>query len=223
MQIPPSIDLTQFHDQNGNFTLEGKEGLMRYADTYFEELHSMRSAVSAGICMLKARVNEKLQERRTKAAEAIIALEASEEYSETAEYDYELNCFSTAVKIYQMERGGKENTIFDRIEYIEDFREIFDQLTFYFRRMQLRLAKPICMEGLTYIRKRKLSVFAVAQILLDCNLGGKEQIADTLADLYAEQGCKKEALFIVSLMIEQGREEYKPLLEAKRQKIMEML
>ncbi|HOO78785.1 MAG TPA: hypothetical protein PLZ77_03910 [Lachnospiraceae bacterium] len=223
MRIPGNIDIIEYCDENGAFTEEGGVKLSNSCDAYFSAMGEFRPGVQAGVCSLKGRINERLQERRGPAYESIVALVNSEEYSKIAEYDYELECFPTAVKIYQMERGGTGITFFDQIEYIDNFQKIYQQMIFYFRRIQLNLAKPIQQECMTYLRKNKFSVFMVAQILIDCEIGNKDDVAIRLARLYMEQGSPKEALFLVSVMMEQYETINPVALNACREEIMESL
>lgn len=219
MYIYSHLDKSQF-EENGEFTSESCRKFREYTDIYFRGLQEMKPAVFAGICSLKGKINEKLQEHRQFAYNSIVALVNSEEYNRIAQYDYELLCFHTATKIYLLERGNTSN-LFDYIDDVDGFQEIFQQMIFYFRRIQLRWAKPLQVECLTYARQKNISVYGVAQILLDCRLGGKAQIAMSLSDLYAEQGFYNEALFILAVMAEQSNEENREELEEKKNRLIE--
>lgn len=221
MNIESVVDIEKLRQEKGNVSDEVL--LEEYCEAFFQERKELRPMISAGVCSLKGRINEKLQERREVAYDTIVALTATEEYRKLADTDDELKAFTTAATIYQLERGGKMPLIFDQIEYIDDYYRIHQQILFYFRRMQLRLAKPLLMECLTFVRMHKLSVFAVVQILLDCNTGEKEKVAMTLADLFREQGSVKEALFVISVMSENCSVDFKDSLENKKKEILESL
>ena len=221
MRIAPDIDLSQFYDEDGNFTAESSLRLNEFADGYFSALKENKPRINASVCILKGRINEKLQERRIGAYEAVVSIVNSEDYEEIQKYDLELHYFPTAVKIYQMERGGKEGNIFEQIEYIDDFKVIFCKLLFYFRRIQLKMSKQSTMECMKYIRAKKLSVFTVAQVLLDCDLGQKKDIFSVLSDFYLEQGGNKEALFLLNMAIENVQGEAPDILIKKRDDIKE--
>lgn len=218
MKIASSIDYSQF-EENGVFTENSKRLLMEYANGYFESMEEIRPMISAGICGLKGRINEKLQEHSPKAYEAIAGFIASDEYQQVAPYDYELKCFATAVKIYEIEKL-QDTCIYDQIEYSEHFLDIYYQLLFWFRRIQLKLAKPIQLDGMRFIRERGISVYAVVQVLLDCELGGKEMIALSLADLFLEQNRRAEAIYILSVVGDYSRVEWKPLFEQRKEELL---
>lgn len=214
MKIAASIDQRQF-EENGRFTETSKQLFLSYANDYFAAMEEIKPCIHAGICGTKGRINEKLQEHSAKAYEAIITISNSEEYQKVAIYDYELKCFQTAVRIYQKE-VSHENCIFDCLEYTEHFQEIYLKMLMYFRRIQLKLAKPLQLEGMRYIREKNLSIYAVVQMLLDCEIGGKEEIAITLAEYYREQNMVNEAIFLLSIIAENGRPEWQERLSQKK-------
>ena len=220
MNIPTLLDLSQYYI-DGEPKENGDARLRAYADNYYSELNENKGRINASICILKGRINEKLQQRRTAAYESIIGMTNSPEYEEAMTYDTELMYFRSAVKIYQIERGGKDTTILQNIEYMDDFVSIYFQLVFYLRRIQLKMSKPVLMEMMTYVRSKKISVIAVVQVLWDSHIGNKEIVAADLAELYREQGLYKEALFVVSMALENGREEFKEILLERKNSIME--
>lgn len=222
MKLSPSIDLSQFNDSNGEFTEESRQRLRAYADGYYESLADKKPFINVCICMLKGQINQKLEEDRVPAYKAIEKVLASEEYENTKEYDLELKRFEAATRIYYLESNlGKKVTIYDQIKYVDDFERIYRQLTFYFRRIQLCMSKPVQLEIMKYIRGMQLSVVAVVEILFDSDLGGKEKIASKLAEFYIEQGSNKEALYILGVAKDHCRSEYRYDLEMQRRKIVE--
>ena len=96
-------------------------------------------------------------------------------------------------------------------------------MIYYFRRIQLHLAKPLQKECMTYIKTKKLSVYAVIQILLDCGIGNKEEIVMTLAEFYMEYQMCKEALFLLGVMIDQGDAFYREQLTKQRDQYLERI
>lgn len=224
MLIPPSLDIGSFCEENKPVDVQTIQRRDAYVDSIFASNAENKPMMQTGICALKGKINEKLQERDMNAYEAIMPMvELTEGYDTLAGYDYELSCFQTAVKIYRMERADREPKIFDAIEYIDDFQVIFQQMIYYFRRIQLRFDKLLQDECMTYIINKRLSVYAVLQMLLDCKIGNKEEIAMVLADLYAERSMHKEAVFLLLIMIEQGEVSYKEILTQKRKNLMEKI
>lgn len=222
MKIKPDIDLSQFYDENGEFTKDSERRFAEYVDGYYTALVDNKPRINAAVCILKGRINEKLSEKRQPAFDAVVGLVNSEEYDEIQIYDLELHYFPTAIRIYQLERGFKSGgTILDQIGYIDDFKKLYTELLFYFRRIQMGMNKAAQMECLAFIRANKLSVFAVAEIALDCDLGEKEVIMAGLAEFYDEQGGTKEALYLLNMALEHGRPEYKEYLESRRDIMME--
>lgn len=214
LKIAASIDQRQF-EENGQFTENSKQMFQNYANDYFAAMEEIKPSIHAGICGIKGRINEKLQEHSVKAYDAILTICNTEEYHKVALYDYELKCFQTAVRIYQKELNH-DNCIFDGLEYTEHFQEIYQQMVMYFRRIQLRLAKPLQLEGMRYIREKNLSIYAVVQLLLDCEIGSKEEIAINLSEYYFEQNMVNEAVFLLSVVAENGRPEWQERLSQKK-------
>ncbi|MCQ2542128.1 MAG: hypothetical protein MJ112_07525 [Lachnospiraceae bacterium] len=222
MKIKPDIDLSQFNDANGEFTEESKQKLRAYADGYYESLAGKKSAINICVCMLKGQVNQKLEDDRMPSYKAIEKFFATEEFEVAKDYDLELKRFEVATKIFDLEMSlGVDMNIYEQVQYVDDFEKVYRQLTFYFRRIQLSMSKPVQKEILTYIRGKKLSVITVVEILFDCDLGSKERIASKLADLYIEQGMTKQALYILGVAKEHCRSEYRYDLEMQRRKIAE--
>ncbi|MCQ2520763.1 MAG: hypothetical protein MJ105_00155 [Lachnospiraceae bacterium] len=199
MVIASHVDLEQFKE-NGQWTDISNQKLRSYADSYFSAMAEVRPALFAGICAMKGRINEKISERSRAAYEEIIKLVRGEEYENLAQYDYELKVFTTAVKIYETEKMA-DACIFDSIEFTEHFETIYRKMNFYFRRMQLGLAKPLQEEAMGYIAEKKISVYAVEQLVLDSTVGEKDRIFEVLATLYAERLGYKEALYLVNLIL----------------------
>lgn len=220
MRIPAVLGIESFCEKDQEADAQAEARMAAYVDNIFDSSAENRPVIQTGICAIKGKLNEKLQEKSVNAYEAAVAMTGLEEYEKLAGYDYELACFRSAVKIYRMECDNHGNTIIDSIEYIDDFQVIFQQMVYYFRRIQLRLAKPLQKECMTYIRTKKLSVYAVIQILLDCGIGNKEDITMVLADFYAEYNMYKEALFLLAVMIEQGDVSYRESLTNKRDEFL---
>lgn len=216
MRIPAVLGIESFCEKDKAADEQAEARMNAYVDNIFETSAENKPVIQTGVCAIKGKINEKLQEKSENAYAAAVAMTDLEEYEKLAGYDYELSCFRTAVKIYRMESDNHGNTILDSIEYIDDFLVIFQQMVYYFRRIQLGLAKPLQKECMTYIRTKKLSVYAVIQILLDCGVGNKEEIVMVLAEFYAEYNMYKEALFLLAVMIEQGDASYKEILTNKR-------
>lgn len=223
MLIPGVLDIRCFCEENKEVDAEAARHMSAYVDNIFAASAENKPMIQTGICALKGKINEKLQEKSVNAYEAVVAMAGLEEYVKLEGYDYELSCFQTAVKIYRLESDNQGNTIFDHIEYIDDFQVIFQQMVFYFRRIQLRLAKPLQKEIMTYIKTKKLSVYAVIQILLDSVMGNEEDIVMALADFYAEYNMYKEAIFLLAVMIDQGDDAYKETLTKKHNQYLEKI
>lgn len=222
MKLPPSIDLSQFYDANGEFTEESRQRLRAYADGYYESIADKKPFINVCVCMLKGQINQRLEEDRVPAYKAIEKVISTEEFDNTKDYDLELKRFEAATRIYDLEVNlGKKITLYDQIKYVDDFEKIYRQLTFYFRRIQLCMSKPVQFEIMKYIRGIQLSVVAVVEVLFDSDLGGKERIASKLAEFYIEQGSPKEALYILGVAKDHCRSEYRYELEMQRRKIVE--
>ncbi len=215
MIIEPSVDISIYCDLGGHFTEAGAKAMHGEAQRSMEAIEQMRPVVNTTVCVLKGRINEKLQEKTRDAYEAIVKFVESEEYRSIISYDYEMQVFQSASMIYQMERNS-ERTIFDQIKYTDEFLGIFMQVYFYLRRIQLNLAKPVQLEGIQYLRTRGFSIYLLAQILVDCPVGNKDQVVLRLADFYSEMGQKEDAIFLLDVMEARTEgEEREKLLEKK--------
>ena len=202
MQLTPTVDLREYYDAQGVITPADRERLMAVSDAWFEELGEIRRSVSAGVCSYKGRINEKLQERTAEAYEDIVEYIGEESYASTARYDDALMTFSCTSTIYRLEEGGVEKCIYDQIEYIDDFLDLYAEVGFLFRRIIQKLPYD---EGLNYIGEKGLSVFALEQMLQDMPIGGKDKIADCLASYYDNIGKQKEAEYLRRVMeVEHG-------------------
>ena len=128
MVYKAKIDTAYYCDLNGRYTPDGIARLRRDTENAFTELAEMRPSVTAGVCVYKGRINEKLQERSREAYNDIVAVIGESAYSGTARYDEELTRFACTASIYRLEEGAVEKTIYDHIQYIDDFMEIYNLL-----------------------------------------------------------------------------------------------
>ncbi len=167
------------------------------ADAYLEQLAEAKRSITAGIVIYKGRINEKLQERTPEGYDAVAAIVNEPQYDRVAQYDQELTTFKSTGLIYQMEAGTEPVTIYDRIEYIDSYRMIYEQMMFFLRRMQFGLNYSDCM---MWLNEWGLTVHFVIQLLLESELSEKGKVAGILADLYENDGQKKEAIYLLNLM-----------------------
>ena len=73
MVYKAKIDTAYYCDINGHYTPDGIARLRSETDRSFEEMAEMRPAVTAGVCVYKGRINEKLQERSREAYNDIVS------------------------------------------------------------------------------------------------------------------------------------------------------
>ena len=163
------------------------------ADTFFEELAEIKPAASAGICVYKGKINEKLQERRPRAYQDILTFLDEPAYAKAAQYDEDLTRFAVTGSIYRMEEGSVGRTIYDCIEYTEDFLEIWDEVWFLFLRILRGMPHEDC---LGFVEKKGISVFALQQLLQEMPFERKDGIAISLAAYYRSMGRDKEADYL---------------------------
>ena len=186
------------------------------ADEYLEQLSAARRSVTAGIVIYKGRINEKLQERTPEGYDAVASIVNEPQYDQIAQYDQELTAFKSTGSIYRMEAGNEQTTIYDLIEYIEDYRMIYEQMMFFLRRMQFGLDYSDCM---VWLREWGLTVHFVLELLWESELGEKGRVARILAGMYDAAGRRKEAIYLLSVMKEHCREEEKEQLDAMLEKL----
>ena len=177
------------------------------ADAYLEQLAEAKRSITAGIVIYKGRINEKLQERSQEGYDAVAAIVNEPQYDRVAQYDQELTIFKSTGAIYQMEAGTEPLTIYDHIEYMDEYRRIHEQMMFFLRRMQFGLDYSDCM---MWLDQWGLSVHFVVQLLLESDLGEKGRIALILADMYERAGKKKEAVYLLNMIKEHCLEEEEP-------------
>ncbi len=188
------------------------------ADEYLEQLSAARRSVTAGIVIYKGRINEKLQERTPEGYDAVASIVNEPQYDQIAQYDQELTAFKSTGSIYRMEAGNEQTTIYDLIEYIEDYRMIYEQMMFFLRRMQFGLDYSDCM---VWLREWGLTVHFVLELLWESELGEKGRVARILAGMYDAAGRRKEAIYLLSVTKEHCREEEIEQLDAMLEKLRE--
>ena len=200
MKIKSSLEIGKLNSEQKVESVDDK--LRDYADKYYGDIQNSKSMMNTVVCILKGRINEKLEERGERAYSVIEKIVATEEYEKTKTFDVELLNFSTAVRIYQIEKGN-DRVIFDSIRYIDDFTNVYFRMKFYFYRIQMKFDKSQIRECMDFIEEKKLSVYAVIQMLNDGRIGNKDYVLYTLANLYEERKLLKEALLLANLAIEQ--------------------
>ncbi|MBO6208337.1 MAG: hypothetical protein J6O73_15590 [Lachnospiraceae bacterium] len=188
------------------------------ADAYLEQLAEAKRSITAGIVIYKGRINEKLQERTPEGYNALTSIINEPQYDRISQYDAELAAFKTSGSIYQMEAGTEPVTIYDSIEYLDDYTVVYEQMMFFLRRMQFGLDYS---DYMIWLQEWCLTVHFVVQMLQESELGEKGRIAVILADLYEENGQRKEAVYLLNMMMEQCREEEKALLTERLEKLQE--
>ncbi|MCR5249134.1 MAG: hypothetical protein K6E50_00855 [Lachnospiraceae bacterium] len=193
MLFEPKKDWKAYCDESGAFTPNGLRRIRRESNTFFAELAELRPSVTAGVCVYKGKINEKLQERSPEAYRDILGFLGEPTYAKTASYDEDLTCFYHTAAIYRMEEGSVEKTIYDCIEYTEDFLEIYSKVWFLFCRILRGLPSDDCMEEL---EKQGVSVFVLQQLLQEMTLLHKDSIAVFLAAYYRSLGRGKEADYL---------------------------
>lgn len=213
MRLASSVNLSDFKE-NGVFTEESYARYHQYTEDYFALMQEVKPKMQAGICSIKGRINERIQGHNAKAYDKVLDLVESAEYERVCIYDSELMDFKTATKIYQAEENYND-CIFTRIEYIEHFQEIYKQMKYFYRRIQLQLPLPLQEEIMDYIEMKQLSIYAVLYMLVDSGLGGKETITLRLADFYLERQETSKASFLLSAMEELARPEWKEIISEK--------
>lgn len=216
MRIPAVLNVKDFSGENGIVDEKAYEKLNAYVDDVFRNIADNKRVIQTGICAIKGKINEKLQERQRGAYQIVLSVADSMEYRNLQTYDYELDCFQTAVRIYQAEKDVFETTIFDTIEYLDDFQYIYRQMLFFFRRMQMDFPEALQRETMQYIKSKGLSLYAVEEIFYSCKVGKQGKVALALAELYVADGQVKEAIFILSHMLERGQSQYTDRLIEKR-------
>ena len=195
MIIPAQIDESTIGDIN------------KYVEESYDALKEAKPVIVALSCSLKGRINEKLQERTRSAYEEIMNLVSSKDYDKVIAYDSELSYFRKAADIYQLERGN-EYTIFDGMEYVEDFSKIYRRICQFLRRIQLDVGDSLCKEIIPYINEHSISVLALSQILLTSDVGHKDKVAITLATYYQHECRFAEALYLIGNIEDNCREEF---------------
>ena len=99
----------------------------------------------------------------------------------------------TGKEVQDVITGVIEKTIYDHIEYIDDYMDIYREMFYLFKRILYGLPHE---EGLAYIEEKDISVFAVEQMLRDMPVGGKGDIAASLAGFFRSIGKVKEAEYL---------------------------
>ncbi len=182
MLIEAKIDLSKYVDKDGRYTEAGRKALLDETAVFFEEYKEEKKFLNVGSCIVKGKINEKLQERSKLAYETVISL-VEEEYSKSiAPRDEELKFFSLTPAIYRLEAANLPVTIYDKIDYVDDFEKIYTRVRFFFRRLQLGYSDPA---GIKFIREQSLSVYLLGDLLKEMNIGKKNLVAEKISGLYS--------------------------------------
>ncbi|MCR4585395.1 MAG: hypothetical protein K5686_06675 [Lachnospiraceae bacterium] len=182
MLFDADIDLSKYTDKDGRYTEAGKKALLDEAAVFFEEYKESKKFLNVGSCIVKGKINEKLQERSALAYETVISL-VEEEYSRSiAPKDEELRAFSLTPAIYRLEAENLPVTIYDRIDYVDDFEKIYTRVRFFFRRLQLGYSDPAAIR---FIREQNISVYLLAELLKEMTIGKKKLVAEKISGLYS--------------------------------------
>ncbi len=182
MLFNAEIDLSKYCDKNGRYTEEGKKNLLDEAAVFFENFKEEKKFLNVGSCIVKGKINEKLQERSKLAYDAVIGLVEDDYCRSIAPKDEELRAFSLTPAIYRLEAKNLPVTIYDKIEYVDDFEKIYTRLRFFFRRLQLGYSDPA---GIKFIREQNLSVYLIGELLKEMNVGKKKLVAEKISGLYS--------------------------------------
>ena len=213
---PDDAEVTEAVEGDAEESTEETAAPAFNADEYLEQLSAARRSVTAGIVIYKGRINEKLQERTPEGYDAVASIVNEPQYDQIAQYDQELTAFKSTGSIYRMEAGNEQTTIYDLIEYIEDYRMIYEQMMFFLRRMQFGLDYSDCM---VWLREWGLTVHFVLELLWESELGEKGRVARILAGMYDAAGRRKEAIYLLSVMKEHCRGEEIEQLDAMLEKL----
>ncbi len=201
MIIRPAEDMSAYMDVPGHYTEEGAEKLRRDTDRYYREGAEKKAAVYTAVCVVKGRINERIQERSRRGYDELVKYLDSEEFALVDGYDSELLTFKLTVPVYRMEKAadpeGKCPCIYDSVNYIDDFYSMYIQLMFYLRRLQLSSSEEDKMELAAYIRSKKISVQFISAALAEMPLGGRGRIAVRLADIYIGAGKPSDAYYLM--------------------------
>jgi len=171
------------------------------AETLFSQLEDARYTVSAGTVIYKGKINEKLQERTEAAYEEILRMLEEESCRNLCGYDYELYCFYNTAAIYRAEKAaGLEKTVYDGIEYVDDFEAVYVRLRQFFRRIQIGDGEASMPLYRSFVQEHGCSVYLIAMLLGNIQVGNKDRIARFLADRYLEEGRKEDAERFLSVV-----------------------
>lgn len=171
------------------------------AQTMFSQLEEARYTVSTGTVIYKGKINEKLQERTPEAYEEILRFLGEDSCRNLCGYDYELYCFANTAAIYRAEKAaGCGSTVFDSIEYVDDFESIYVRLRQFFRRIQIGDGEAAMPLYRAYVQEHHLSVYLIAILLCDIRVGNKDRVAAFLLDRYLEEGRREEAEAFLSAL-----------------------
>ena len=189
----PVIDITEYLDENGNYTHEGTERLLRATEEEFRIFDSRKSQGRQSYHNMCRLINGVLRSDKPEIYIKIGQLIDSDDYKALSNLYYDLEMFGSSFTIYSTEvQNGISPTIYDIIGRIDDYMYIRLCVLYMFRRIQFD-CPYIDYEGLFLeLVGYHLSSTCTIHMIDELEFGDKRRVGLILADLYRTHGMSED-------------------------------
>ncbi|SFB94783.1 glycosyltransferase family protein [Butyrivibrio sp. YAB3001] len=216
----PSIDITKYCDEYGNYTADGAIHLQEDTDREFGLFNSHRNEDENEHKMIRNQIDALLAMGNIEAFDEICKIVTDSNFDKLSYLFSDFKTFKTSCIIYKIEReSGFTETVYDKIGNIDDYVRYCTKMLHLFRRIQLLCPYKDIVDLFMQFIETGLSFFFVVQMLKELEIGDKYQVGIKLADLYNVSGCITEAEIIRSYVIKNF--EYKENVESKVEEVLE--
>ena len=204
--FPPTIDISDYTDDQGNFTLEGEKELKEFTKNQYEVLSQNRKNDEISHGKTVKEIEDILRSKNEKDYQKIEEIIDSYEYRKIKKIFEDLNDFQFSYAVYVTEKGlGINNTIYDLINSLKDYCDNKLLAVFLFRRIMLLCLQEEIEDAFERLYQRNVSYVFIIQILKECReIGNRGYIAAQLSKLFMHKGMNKES----AIMMDYAQKEF---------------
>lgn len=196
MFFSPTIDISEYVDEKGEFTAEGALRLKEKTDREYEVFNSHRLEDEMLHSKLKDKIDLILVDSDSRYDEIFAVLE-SYDYKKLSNLFFDFTVFRTTYAICKTEIASDlEHCLYDLIKSIDDYNDLFLTTRYLFRRIKLRCEKDDIRNLFDEVINKGVSFYYIIQTLKDIGAGDYGYIGNEIADLYMSRGMVTESTII---------------------------
>ena len=196
----PKIELDEYIDEEGNFTIEGSRKLEEHYDSYYKKYEERHQSDLESLDSIVSEINGLIASKPDGYSKKIEEIVSSRQYALHAAHFNSLRDFRSSSAINSIEQSaGITPTIYEIVESVDQYNDLKMMTVHCFRRIQLLRSQDDILYFFDRLMKKKVSVFYMIQSLRDAKLGDKGYVLCRLGDLYEIYGMNYEADIMRSL------------------------